>query len=142
MSYDTARAEYERQSSHKRGSYTSQRIAKRVNADVTPDVIKQRAQIGEGASIIVHYDNCAGFRGRLLGVLTVADGRKTSTIKVWDQPLHDQVQQLLSTKSRVVKVETKPSSKWGDALVSIVGVNTLPPDQVSDDHDSLMQREG
>jgi hypothetical protein len=119
-SYDDAREADEQQPrGHKRGGYLSQRIAKKVNADVTPDAVKQPVQLGDGVSLIVHYDKKEGFAGKLLGVLILVDGTKTDTIKVWDAELHHQVQDLMNAGNRLVKVETKPSDKWGPSLVRI-----------------------
>jgi hypothetical protein len=121
--YDDAREEDEQRGHVKRGSYVAQRIAKRVKADVTPDVVKKLAEIPANTSILVHYDDAKGLRGRLKGVLTVVDGRQTSAIKVWDDALHHEVLAIMGESSRVVRIETKPSTKWGDSLTKIERVS-------------------
>ncbi len=122
QTYDDARmADEESMVGRGEPRYMRSRIAKRINGNVAPDAIKpvESLKIGEGASIAVHYDNKAGFAGKLRGVLWVADGRRTAPYKVWDQELHDQILLIFGGLARVVKVETKPSEKWGDSLTKI-----------------------
>lgn len=123
--YDNAREAYENTTrGHKRGGYVSRRITQQLNADVTPEAIQARTlDVPVGASVIVGYDNANGLRGRLKGVLTVMDRQTVSTLKVWDADVHQCVIDCLNAKSRVVRIETKPSEKWGDALTRIVSLS-------------------
>lgn len=124
--YDAARESDENTPrGHKRGGYVSRQITKRLNADVTPDVVKKLANIPANTQLLVHYDNKAGFAGRLLGILTFMDGHTTGTAKVWESELHHQVLQLMGEKTRLAKIETKPSNRWGDSLMSITKIEEV-----------------
>lgn len=120
--YDQHREAYENSGPDlKHNGYVAQRMAKRVNGNVAPDAVKrfEPLTLDPGTSLIVHYENKAEFGGRLFGILHVVENNVHSALNVWEQSVHDDVLLVMGSPDRVVKIETKPSEKWGDSLTKI-----------------------
>lgn len=65
---------------------------------------------------IIRYDDKRGLAGKLKGLITFTDGK---SLKVWDDDLHRQCQQLAQFPVVEVTYAFKHSDKWGDALAVI-----------------------
>jgi hypothetical protein len=71
------------------------------------------------AAGIVRYDDKRGLNGRLLGIITFADGK---SLKVWegaDGRLHEQCKQLAAFPPHEVRYQFQHSDRWGDSLTRI-----------------------